>query len=476
MKIDLYKKNLYFGLIERIISIVINLALVPISLNYFGSYSYGILAIINSILAYLNIANFGIPQAISIYIARTNNMGEKKDIIEKGKKILLFYSICFTIVYFFINHMGYLETYINKKQIEDAAEIIQSISYICILFPFNLYFSIEGSIYFGFQKIYITSVINLIQIILNFILLLLTVYFKLTISTYILLINLSILIIKIIKYLYINKIILKIKETISEEVKSSEILKNGFKYLFMSISALIIGNTDNFVIAKYLGVEDVTNYSIIFKMYTILLSISYIFTGAFKPIVTEKIYEKEFEFITKKFEEIKKNLLILNLLIMIFTIYFLKIFIKIWTNGAVEGNVCLGLIFSIYVFFYGKNCLYHDFLAAKNLILMNTILMIFEGILNFVLSIFLVKKIGLNGVALGTLLATTPVYLFYKVLIKKEIFKLGKIVLDKKALIVSTFLITGYWIDNPYLKIFLGFFWIAVILYLYRKVIRDNFL
>lgn len=472
MKIDLYKKNLYFGLVEKGISIGINLMLIPIALNYFGTYDYGILAIVNSILAYLTIANFGIPQAISIFIARAITNEEKKSIIKKGQKILLFYSIIFLIIY--ISQKNFIFNYIESKQLENSMEVIKSIMYICILFPLNLYFSIEGSIYFGFQKMYLSSIINLLQILINFILLFIVIYFKLTISIYILLINLNMLLIKIFKYLFIQKMMFDIENLHFSEIGYKEILKNGFKYLLMSISALIIANTDNFVIAKYLGVEDVTNYSVIFKIYSILLSISYIFTGAFKPIIIEKLYEKNHKFILNKIEEINKNLSILNIFIMIFTVYFLDIFIKIWTNGMIKPSIYLGLIFNAYVFLYGKKCLYHDFLAAKNWILTNTFLMIIEGGINLILSIYLIKRFGLNGVALGTLLASIPTCLLYKFLLKKEIFELGKIIIDKKLIILSILIILGFKIENIYIKLIVGYFWGILTLYLYKDMIKIN--
>ncbi len=453
------KKNLLSGGLEKIITIAIGFFSVPLALNYFGSEVYTIVAITMSLMAYLEMSNFGIPSALAILIGRNDNYNIKKKIEKNGIKIIVFYSLILAIVIGGIIKFNLLTLFFSDNTGSIKSTLIKALTYCMLFFPLSLLFSIEVSLYFGYQKTYVRSILNFICYILKFLFLILVINLKLNIINYVVGLNIITLLERIFKYIIFKVYINKQKkeefeqiEDITQDLQPKYIMKTGYKFFLMSLSMLLVQNTDNFVISKVLGLEYVTRYSITFKLITIILSLIYLITGSLKPLISKKIAEKDFEWISLQKKKYEKIMLVLGSVIWIGLILFSKPFISIWSGS--EGFSGLGVVVFLggYAFLYGLNNILHDIIVGFNKSLVVAGIMILEGVLNLIVSIILSKKFGLIGIAMGTFIASCGTYLMYSQYLKKKNF---------------------IKIDNEYLEIILCFLIVIPFIFLgiYDKLI-----
>lgn len=82
-----------------IFSNILSFISVPLILNYWGEEKYGVWALINTIVIYLNVSNLGMDVATSILMGKNNKIGNKIIILKRAFKIIMI-SIFFTFLIF----------------------------------------------------------------------------------------------------------------------------------------------------------------------------------------------------------------------------------------------------------------------------------------------------------------------------------------------------------------------------------------
>ena len=454
---NIYIKNLVSGSMFKIVNILLNLISVPLLLKTFGKTNYGTYALIFSFLAYIQLVNFGIPRAISVNIVKIQEKEKKIAYIKKAFKILLVMSFIFFVISFILVRGIFLELTPTDGIFFLIEKEVKLVLY-CV--PLLTIFSVDRSLYFGFQKLYLFSISNLFQLIFKFLIVLITFWKKETLLFYLALYLFNEIFFKISRCLYFNyKVENFFKKNATFDYKIYEIIKESFKFLISSISMLIILNTDNFVIGSFLDRESVTEFNLNFKVISILMSFVYVITGSLTPILMGKAGNNDFLWIENKNKEMQEKITVFSTFLGIGTINLIDPFLVIWSQGLVSANLYVVIFFIGYLYMYGKNNILCDIMISIDRINEVSMIMFLEGIINLSISIFLIKKIGISGVAIGTFLGALSTNYLYSLRIKtKTEIKLSKFsILSKKntlLLLISIFIkLCG--INNFYSYMFL---------------------
>jgi len=422
----LYKFTIYSNLLKTVIISLIGIFTVPLTLKYFGTEKYGVWSVINSLVVYLSMTNLGLNAATSILMNKNSNYFSKIQIFKKSLKIF-FVVLPIILLFLGLFNYGYPQwiTFINSPvAIENEAKVatIIMILFTIIMIPFSLVTSAIN----GFQKNYIDNFFSIFSSVFSFLSILLVIHLKKDLIYLSWVLSLTSLSLNIIKTVYFQFFIIKkidIKSH-SEEEHNSEmsykvILVTGMRCMFGAIASMVVLNTDNIVIAKYMGVEFVTPFSITFRLYTIIFSLIYIFNSSIVPLIGKNILNNEY--IKKLYDKTFLTIIIIGGLFWVGTLAFGKTLIYLWVGK--EGYAGTAVLFFLGAYSYVFSIVNLNYIMINTFNHLKGVVFVtwLEGGLNLLLSIFFCKYYGLAGIALGTFLGTflSPFFLFPLVLKKK---------------------------------------------------------
>ena len=402
-------KNIGLSLIYKPVGILISLILIPITVRYLGNSIYGLWATILSVISWLNFFDIGIGNGLrnklTAAITQKNYISAKEYIgtayVVIGWISLLIFFL-FTIVFnvFNWNNIFNTDVYTDKE-----LYIIMVVNLMFISLNFIL--KLVTTIYYSLQK---SSMMGIMQI-LNQILNLLGIYILLKIEYSHELLGISIvyggasLIINLIFsfFLFYKNQELRPNRKSFRKEKVKSLTDLGIKFFIMQITAMIVFTTDNLIITKLFGPEEVTPYAITFKIFSIIIMVHGIVITPIWSAITKAYAEHDIDWIEKTL----KKLNIFWLLIVIGTLILYCLYpylLKFWIGTVIIIPKHLILMFAFYAMistFCNNYAYLFNGMGEIDLLLK---LAIVQGIINIPLSIYFAKilNMGSPGVILGT--------------------------------------------------------------------------
>ncbi len=422
----LYKLTIYSNLIKTVVVAVVGVISVPLTLKYFGTEKYGVWNVINSFIVFLNMTNLGLNAAASILINKNSNFLSKIEILKKSLNLIcvllpLILLILLVGNYFF---QEWIEFIIAPSTLENEAKLssIIMIVFCVVMLPFSLVTSALN----GFQKNYIENFFGIISSVFSLLSILLIIYLRKDLIWLAFAVSLSSLALNVVKTLYFKFFILRkldiesyTSESNNRDTSYKIIFDTGISCMFGAIASMVVLNTDNIVIAKFMGIEYVAPFSVTYRLYTIIFSLIYIFNSSIVPLIGRNINNKEY--IKKIYDKTFFAVTILGGLFWIGTLAFGKTLIYLWVGK--EGYAGMGVLLFLGAYSYVFSIVNLNYIMINTFNHLKGVVFVtwLEGGLNLVLSAFLCKYHGLAGIALGTFLGTliSPFFLFPLVLKKR---------------------------------------------------------
>lgn len=351
-------KNVSFAVIIKGIALFISIFSMPAYIRFFNNQIvlglwFTILSILNWILAFdLGIGN-GLRNKLAEAITNKNDTEARKYIssayVAIGAISLLF-MLAFFIIAKFVNWnsiLGIDEKIISHKFLTISMTIV----FIGIILQFFL--KIITSILYAIQKSFITNLISFV-ISLSTLIFVLILPSK-TNETNLVIMSIVHLLCTILPYsvctiiVFSNgstkKIYPNIKHIDKEHIKN--VLSLGGNFFYIQIMYMIIVATNEFLINKLDNSASVVDYSIYYRLFSIL---SMIFTFLLAPIwslITKAITEKDYIWVNSLYKKLLKLAAFLALSEFII-IPFLQIIVNVWLRkNAIRINYFYSLIFAI---------------------------------------------------------------------------------------------------------------------------------
>ena len=279
------KKNIFFSLLIKGLSISISLLLVPLTLHYLSVYEFGVWLTLSSIFTWINYFDIGLGNGLRNRLAESFATGN----IKLGQVYIstTFFILSLIISLVFLLFLAF-QPYLNWSEIlnVDPAKVVdlnRVIIFSFALFCINFLFKIIGSVYSAAQKPAINDLISLLGSLLSLI-----TIFILTKSTDGTLMNVALVfsatpvIVLLVAYpITFYGFFKAIRPKISavKPYYAKDLMNLGAQFFVLQLSGLIIFGTSNIIISRILGPEQVTPYNIAFKYFSIA-------TMAFNIIIT----------------------------------------------------------------------------------------------------------------------------------------------------------------------------------------------
>lgn len=409
------KKNYFFTLFTGFggmaFSTIMTLITVPISLNYWKTERYGIWVLLTSALVYLGMTNLGLNSSASLLMAKNPKIRDKIKILRRSF-ILLLFSITIMFIAFFVLNLLTKDwiNLIGKVPENLKGETFTACVVLVIFYLLSLPFSLLSTVYNGFQKVYIENIFNVTLNILNFLVLVLVILLKGNLIYYSIVWGISLVVFNMTKFLFFYFVIYKkIPEEESQakgfngpETEYNTIFNTGIRFFFIGIAAMVVWNSDIFVISNFINLKSVASYYVTIKLFSVFFQVIYQINGSIMPVLAKECGNNNWDWINT----IYSNLLVLIAIIggacWIGGILFFRDFITLWAGSSNYAGIFTVIAFGGYAYLLSMVNLNSGVVYAFNYSRNAPYVAWGEALVKIVLSVILIQYFGIVGVAIGS--------------------------------------------------------------------------
>lgn len=421
-------KHIGWSSFYKIGSIISNFMLVPLTINYLDTENYGIWLTLTSFISWFSFFDIGLGNGLRNKFAEAKALGNYKDaqaFVSTAYFTIGAISIVIVIAFFLVNpFIDWAQFFNTNVSLQGDLSLLLPI--IIAFFGIQLIVKLITSIYQADQNHSIQGKIqffgNTLSLLVIFILTktdqssLLIFGSIFSALPVLILIGLNLFAFKTTFKAFKPKISLWKKEYLKE------ITGLGFKFFIIQIAALVIFSTDNIIISKLFGPEEVVPYNIAFKYFSIVTMAFTIIMTPFWSSFTEAYAKKDFEWIKKSVSNIQKIWMLIPVG-LVGMLYLSDWFYGFWVGNKVTVSFSLSFFFALNTLIISWNSIYVHFLNGVGKIRLQLMSGVFGMIVNIPLAIFFGKKFGVTGiVAVSCTLGFINVfwtYLQYKRIITK---------------------------------------------------------
>lgn len=424
-------KNIFYSFFVKGGSVLVSFILVPIVLGLISTFQYGVWLTLSSVILWLNIFDAGIANGLRNKLTESLALKE----YDKARKLIsTTYVILIILAILLFIGLSFINQFINWYELinisfTDEKNLYLIIAIIIAGFSLQLIVQTINVILAASHKIALTGLISLIG---QALILIVILIFKERIAGDLSIITVIFIFTPILVMFFSSVYLFNTEyKLISPSFKHfrieyvREIFGIGGTFFLIQIGAIILFQTDNIIIIKILGANDVTNYNIAFKLFSIVTTIFTIIMSPYWNAFTDSYIKNDLNWIKNHLKLIRKAyffLVVLTIIIVITSEYI----IKLWINNKTIVNIDVIIAMAIYVIVYMWQTIYVFFLNGIGKIKLQMILVSISAIINIPLSIFLGRKFGLSGV----ISANTIVFVFMSILFHIQ----TKMILEQRAL------------------------------------------
>ena len=443
------KLNIVTTMIYQLVSIISGFILPNFFLRYYGSEVNGLISSITQFLAVISLCECGVGAVVQAALYKPIAENNQKEISQIYKSSAHFFN---RISHILIGYMFVLivifPLIINKSFSPVFTGIL--IGAITLSMLAQYYFAITYKLILNAAQLsYIQMLAGTITIILNII-----------ISVVLMKIGASIQIVKSMSSIIYLVQPIVYKKAVDKYFKIDKSLKlegeplkqkwNGFA---QHIATVILENTDVMVLTFFSTLSNVSIYAV---YHLVTNGIKLVFTSIannMKSVLGDMYARNENELLDFTFSKFEWVIHIFVTFIYTVTAILIVSFIRVYTNGINDANYILPI-------FGGAMCLamaiytirlpYSQIVLAVGHFKQTQASAVIEAILNLLISIIVVFKFGLIGVAIGTIVAVLYRTIYFVWYLSKNILKrdvllfIKQIVID--LLVVVCIYFTTKWI------------------------------
>lgn len=400
--------NMFFGVVGRILTLIIQFVVRMIFIRYLGVEYLGISGLFSNILTCLSLAELGVGTAITFCLYEPINNND----IEKIAILMRIFKMAYIFIGSFVLVIGILLTPFLSFFIKEMPDI-PGLNIIFILYVLNTaisyFFSYKSTYIIAQQRSYITTnnnnLIKIVSSSIQIVILILT-------QNYILY-----LIIQLVGTFVTNLRITFIANQMFPELKirtnskldsetRSVIIQNIKALIFHKIGTIVVFATDNILLSKLFGVVVVGLYS----NYSMIIIALESLIGLFFTSISASVGNLRVDSDIKHQKDIYYILLFINFSIYLISTSVLSAvinpFVEVW--AGFDYIMPLNCVIFIVINFYlkGMRQIATVFNTSYGLVSRYKYLPIFESVINIGVSIIAGEIFGPVGIFVGTTMST----------------------------------------------------------------------
>lgn len=404
------KKNIAASLIIKGGSILINLALVPLTINYVNPTQYGIWITLSSIVTWFGFFDIGFGNGLRNKFAEAKANGDFGKVRSYISTTYISLGIIFSfvwLVFFLLNHFLNWNTILNAP-IESSGNLALVALIVFSFFCLQVVFKTINTILIADQRPAVSGFTDMVGQLLA--LLIIVALVKMLPNGNLFYLALAIgfppVFIMLISTVYFfskdyHDFVPKL--SLFNFAHAKEILHLGLKFFFIQISFIVVFQTSNIIIANVCSPDDVTIYNVAYKYFGISFMVFNIVMTPFWSAYSEAYTKRDYYWMKNTLKALKK--IAFYFLGFSFLLFLVSNWaFKLWIGNAVQIKLLLSFFMMLYFMTHIYHALYVQILNGMGRVKLQLYIFLFIAVLNIPLSIFLAKLIGLEGVIIATII------------------------------------------------------------------------
>ena len=396
--------NSFSSIIKQFVGLLSTLILPRLMLVTYGSDVNGLVSSIGQFLSLISIFDAGMGVVIEASLYKPLSQKDSNSIskvLASGKK---FYNKLVVLLFFYVFAISVLYPSFAKENFS-------------FLFCFTLVWAISvnsfGQYYFGVlngvllsadQRVYVFNWIYTFATVANTVASIILIKIGASIHVVKFVSSLVFLMRPILLVLYVKK---NYKINWNERY-STEPIKQKWNGFAQHIATIVVGNTDIVVLTIFATLKDVSIYSIYMLVVNGLKELINSSMGGVKSLFGDMLAKKEYDKLQKFFKVVE--LTIHCFVMFVYTVAAILIvpFVRVYTKGINDANyvnIVFGFLICLAYAIYCLRFPYNTLIMSAGHFKETQDSAVIEAVINIVVSVLLVWKFGLIGVAVGTLVA-----------------------------------------------------------------------
>jgi O-antigen/teichoic acid export membrane protein len=422
------KKNILGSFLFKGGSIVINLVMVPLTLNYLNPERYGIWLTLVSVAGWIEFLDIGLGNGLRNKLAEAlaiNDVHTAKKLVSTTYAMVLIMSLSIFILFFIVN------PFINWTVVLNTSSSLNSELHVIAIvvvgfFALRFILQLINTILLANQQpavnSFITFLTNLVALLIVYIL---TVISKGSLLYLSMILALQPVALIIVSVYYFNNRYRDYRPALKyvdfRQVKT--LAGIGIKFFIIQLACIILYTSDNFIISYLFGPAQVSVYSIAYKYFGITATIFTIINMPFWSAYTEAYHKGDFEWIKSINYKLRQAWVVITLLGVILLV-FSDFMFNAWVGSAVKIPLALSIFMFLYHTLQNWANIYIYFMNGIAKIKLQTLWAVISAIINIPLSVFFAKymDMGVTGIILGSTISI----LYGPVIIAAQYFKIIK--------------------------------------------------
>lgn len=400
-------RNIYWGIINRVLSLVFPFIIRTIIIKKLGSEYLGLGSLYTSILQVLSLSELGISSAITYSMYKPVAENDYKEI----KALLSFYKTIYKKIGIIIFSLGvcllpFLEYLINGDVKVDINIYLLYVLYLLNASISYLLFAYKSSILVATQRNDIesklTSAVNIGMYLLQVLILYLIPNYYL----YYVITPLAAIALNIIRSYIVNKIYpqyIGSEQLNDDEIKA--IWEKVKSLIIYKIGGIVSNSADNIVISSFLGLTVLAIYNNYYYIISALFSILVIYYESMKSGIGNSLVLESKE----KNEDTFNALMLLQGWIVgwcsICLMCLFQPFMRIWVGTKLMFATPIVFLFAVYFYVWKIQDIVHTFKEALGFWEKDKFRPLISSVFNLSLNLATVKLLGIYGVIISTILS-----------------------------------------------------------------------
>lgn len=415
------KKNFITALILQVATILQGLILPRLIITTFGSDVNGLISSITQFLSFISLLEGGLGAVVLAELYAPLEIGDKNKIrsillacqrfFNKLAVFFVVYTIVLSIVYsLFLAkdfEFGYVCTLVLILSLTTIAQYLFSITNKLLLQ--------------ACQKVYIVNIVMAATVALNLIVSVIVIKVFPEIHA----VKLGAAVVFLLQPIVFNHYIPKdYKIRMFHDSRNSYVLKDRWSGFAQNLAYFINMNTDIAVVTLFLGLANVSVYSIYMLAINALRALIVSATNSYQSALGKYYAMGDFENLRKRFEKFENVFWIIGIILFSTCLLLINGFVKLYTTGVNDAEYYQPAFAAFIILANMVYCVREPYrlliLAAGKFKETNSGSMI-EAVLNIIISVLLVNKLGLVGIAIGTLIAVFYRMIYFIWYLKKDV-------------------------------------------------------
>jgi O-antigen/teichoic acid export membrane protein len=406
-------RNILVSFIIKSISVLINMALVPLTIHYLSPAKYGVWLTISSMLGWISFFDIGLGHGLRNKLAEALARGE----MHKAKAYVstAYFSITILCCFLFLTFMV-INNFLNWNQLlhipVQIDENMRAITFV-LFFTFSIQFILQliNSILLSNQQPARVSLYNMVSNLLVLIAIAILIRYTRESLMHIAFVFsfIPVLVLAVVNIYYFKspfKDFAPSRKEIDFQVLR-EVLSLGLKFFIIQISVLVFFQTSNFLICRFFSPALVTPYNIAFRYFGLITMVFSIITAPYWSACTEAYMKQDLGWIRTSLKQLFRIWLLL-VLAAIAMLYFSDYAYRFWVGDQIHIDFRISFFMMLYTLVVSFGNIYIIVLNGIGQIRLQMLVNVIGMLLFIPLSYYLAVTLhmGISGMIIATIICS----------------------------------------------------------------------